>query len=133
MSEDNKAIVRAAVESLSKGDYPGFLAAAADDLEFHVIGKTAFSGTVTGKETLLAQLNEALGDGLEGHLEMTIDRLIAEGDYVSEQSRGRARTKGGADYSNVYCRIWRIEHGAIRSITEYLDTEAVTQVLVGEG
>ncbi|NNL84004.1 MAG: SnoaL-like domain-containing protein [Myxococcales bacterium] len=131
MSERNKEIVRAAVTALSRGDYERFLADAADDLEFHVIGDTAFSGTVSGKATLLAQLDQALGDGLEGNLEMSIERLIAEGDFVAEQSTGQARTKGGVDYHNTYCRIWKIEDGSVQSITEYLDTEAVTQVLVG--
>jgi ketosteroid isomerase-like protein len=131
MSERNKEIVRGAVEALSRGNYERFLADAADDLEFHVIGSTAFSGTVSGKATLLAQLDQALGDGLEGNLEMSIERLIAEGDYVAEQSTGEARTKAGVDYRNTYCRIWKIEDGSVRSITEYLDTEAVTQVLVG--
>jgi ketosteroid isomerase-like protein len=131
MSEQNKQIVRAAVGALSRGDYPGFLADAGDNFEFHVIGNTAFSGTVAGKDTLIAQLGEALGEGLEGNLEMTIDRLIAEGDFVAEQSQGKARTSAGVDYTNTYCRIWEIRNGKVSKITEYLDTEAVTQVLAG--
>lgn len=131
MSEHNKQIVRTAVDALSRGDYEKFLADASDDLEFHVIGDTAFSGTVSGKATLLAQLEQALGDGLEGTLEMSIQNLIAEGDFVAEQSTGQARTKAGVEYRNTYCRIWKIENGRVQTITEYLDTEAVTQVLVG--
>ena len=39
---------------------------------------------------------------------MTIENLIAEGEYIAEQAHGKARTKTGKDYNNTYCRVWRI-------------------------
>ena len=54
---------------------------------------------------------------------MTIENLIAEGDYVAEQARGKSRTEDGRDYNNIYCRVWRIVDGKIQSLHEYLDTE----------
>ena len=57
---------------------------------------------------------------------MTIDNLIAEGEYVAEQAQGKARTKSGKDYNNTYCRVYRIVDGKVKSIIEYLDTELLT-------
>jgi ketosteroid isomerase-like protein len=65
-----------------------------------------------------------------GAIAMTIENLIAEGDYVAEQARGKARTKDGKDYNNTYCRVWRITDGKIRAMQEYLDTELVRTCLL---
>ena len=130
MSEQNKEIVRNAVAALSKGDYDAFLADAADDVSFTLIGETELSGTISGKQTLSDALKQLLGGGLEAPIQMTIDNLIAEGDFVAEEARGKARSKTGVDYNNTYCRVWKISGGKIQSCVEYLDTELVTKALV---
>lgn len=60
---------------------------------------------------------------------MTVDNMIAEGEYVAEHAHGKARTKKGKDYNNTYCRVWRIVDGKVRSVVEYLDTELIRDVL----
>ena len=126
-TEQNKEIVRRAMDALGRGDYAGFLADADDDFEFILMGTTPFSGTIKGKQAVEEALHGLLGTKLEGGgLAMTIDNLIAEGEYVAEQARGKARTKSGKDYNNTYCRVYRIVDGKIKSLLEYLDTELLT-------
>ncbi|MCS6925960.1 MAG: nuclear transport factor 2 family protein [Candidatus Binatia bacterium] len=129
----NKQIVRRAIAALSRGDMEGFLADAADDVTLSVMG-TAFS-PIQGKQKVLKALHNTLVARLEngGAIAMTIENLIAEGDYVAEQARGVARTKDGKDYNNTYCRVWCITDGKVRSIQEYLDTELVRACLLEEG
>jgi len=131
-TEHNKDIVRRAIAAMSRGDMEGFLADAADDVIFTPIGTVPrFSGRIQGKDVLLKGLKRALSARLEeGRIEMTIENLIAEGEYVAEQARGKARTKTGKDYNNVYCRVWRIADGKVRSVVEYLDTELLRSGLV---
>jgi ketosteroid isomerase-like protein len=126
----NKEIVRRAIVAISRGDLEGFMADAADDVTLSVMG-TMFS-PIQGKQKVLKGLRNALGARLEngGAIAMTIENLIAEGDYVAEQSRGKARTKDGKDYNNTYCRVWRITEGKIRAMQEYLDTELVRACLI---
>jgi ketosteroid isomerase-like protein len=129
-SEQNKEIVRRSVAAFSRGDFAGYLADAADDFRFTLIGDTPFSGTIQGKQAVLEGLQSILGTRLEGGaIAMTIENLIAEGDYVAEQARGTARTRHGKTYDNTYCRVWHIVDGKIRSVIEYLDTEAVRTTL----
>ncbi len=131
-AEQNKEIVRRAIAALSRGDLEGFLADAADSVTFTLIGTTPFSGTIQGKQKVLEGLSGILVPRLEGGtIAMTIDNLIAEGEYVAEQARGRARTKEGKDYNNTYCRIWHIVGGKVQSIVEYLDTELVRKAFGG--
>ena len=129
-SEQNKAIVRKAIDALSRGDMTGFVADAADDVSFTLIGSTPLSGTLQGKQNIEKGLREILGGRLEGGaIAMTIENLVAEGEYVAEQATGISQTKTGKDYNNTYCRVWRIVDGKVHSLTEYLDTEIVRDAL----
>jgi uncharacterized protein len=129
-TEQNKEIVRRAVAAISRGDLEGFMGDAAADVTLSVMG-SAFS-PMRGKQKVLKGLRNALAARLEngGAIAMTIENLIAEGDYVAEQSRGKARTKDGKDYNNTYCRVWHITDGKIRAMQEYLDTELVRKCLL---
>jgi len=128
--EQNKEIVRRAIAAISRGDLDGFMADAADDVTLSVMG--AVFPPIQGKPKVLKGLRNALGARLEngGAIVMTIENLIADGDYVAEQSRGQARTKDGKDYNNTYCRVWRITDGKIHAMQEYLDTELVRACLM---
>jgi hypothetical protein len=128
--EQNKEIVRRAIAAISRGDLEGFMADAADDVTLSVMG-TMFP-PIQGKAKVLKGLRNALGARLEngGAIVMTIENLIADGDYVAEQSHGKARTKDGKDYNNTYCRVWRIMDGKIHAMQEYLDTELVRTCLM---
>jgi hypothetical protein len=128
--EQNKEIVRRAIAAISRGDLEGFMADAADDVTLSVMG--AIFPPIQGKQKVLKGLRNALVARLEngGAIVMTIENLIADGDYVAEQSRGKARTKDGKDYNNTYCRVWRITEGKIHAMQEYLDTELVRACLI---
>jgi ketosteroid isomerase-like protein len=129
-SEHNKALVRKAIDALSRGDLNGFMADAADNASFTLIGSTPLSGTIQGKRNIEQGLTSILGQRLEnGTIAMTIENLVADGEYVAEQATGVSRTHTGKDYNNIYCRVWRIVDGKIHSLTEYLDTELVRDAL----
>jgi ketosteroid isomerase-like protein len=127
--EQNKDIVRRAIAAISRGDLEGFMGDAADDVTLSVMGAVF---PLYGKQKVLKGLRNALAARLEngGAIAMTIENLIAEGDYVAEQSHGKARTKDGKDYNNTYCRMWHITNGKIQAMQEYLDTELVRQCLM---
>jgi len=127
--EQNKEIVRRAIAAISRGDMEGFLADA-EDFTMAVMGSAI--PPIQGKQKALKGLRNALVARLEngGAIAMTIENLIADGDFVAEQAQGVARTKSGKDYNNTYCRVWRITDGKIRSMQEYLDTELVRSCLL---
>lgn len=60
---------------------------------------------------------------------MTIENLVADGEFVAEQAKGVCKRKAGKDYNDTYCRGWRIVDGKVHSLTEYLDTEIVRDAL----
>ncbi|MBK6658188.1 MAG: nuclear transport factor 2 family protein [Proteobacteria bacterium] len=91
-----------------------------------IIGNTKVSGTFNGKADVLERLLGPLGGLLDGHLHITVDNVIGEGDYVAVQGRGESKTTRGGTYNNVYCWVYRWRGDKIVALTEYLDTEVVT-------
>ncbi|HIF10255.1 MAG TPA: hypothetical protein EYQ81_10740 [Sneathiellales bacterium] len=59
---------------------------------------------------------------------VTINQVIAEGDKVVIEAKGKARAKNGKDYNNDYCIIYTVRDGKICDIRENLDSELVTEV-----
>jgi ketosteroid isomerase-like protein len=127
-ASENKELVRKMFTELGKGNAQAFMEAMADDIRFTIIGTTRFSGTFRGKQELAEKLLGPLGAALEGGLVITPENLIADGDFVAMQSRGKSLAKNGKRYDNTYCQVFRFAGGKVREVTEYLDTELVTSV-----
>ena len=127
-ANENKEMIRTMFSELGKGNAAAFLGAMSDNVKFNLIGSTKFSGTFNGKEQLTTKVLAPLGAALEGGLVITPDNLIADGEYVAMQSRGKSTAKNGKSYNNTYCHVFRITNGKVIEVTEYLDTELVTSV-----
>lgn len=125
---ENKRVVERAFERAAEGDMDGFFDAFAADVRWTNIGSTKFSGVYEGKEALIGELLGPLFEQLDGGIDATVDNVVAEGDYVVVQHRGRATTRDGTPYNNTYCHVFKIQGGKICEVTEYMDTELVTEV-----
>ncbi len=127
--EENKQLLQNIFKELSMGDSRPFVAALADDVIWKVMGRTQWSGTYRGKQTVLNELLRQLQSRLADRYRATAERIIAEGPYVVVQARGQSMTTAGMPYNNEYCFIYRVENGQIKEVIEYLDTELVTAAL----
>ncbi len=123
---ENKQFISNMFAELSKGNGDAFLNALADDVSFTIIGSTKYSGTFKGKQELINKLLAPLNAQVEGGMAITPDNLIADGDFVAMQARGKALSKNGRRYDNTYCHVFRFANGKVQEVTEYLDTELVT-------
>ena len=121
---ENKETVRKMREA--KGLEP-MLAALSDDVRWTIIGNTKYSGTMNGKQEIVAKLLKPIFAELESIGSNHIDNIIAEGDYVVVQQHASGRkTKTGNDYNNTYCLVYKVIDSKIKEITEYCDTELIT-------
>lgn len=125
----HREVIQRTFEALAAGDSRPLIDLLADDVTWKVMGRTPWSRTYRGKESVLNDLLRQLGARLSGRYKATADRIITEGEYVVVQATGNATTKAGVPYNNEYCFIYRFEDGSIREVTEYLDTELVTSAL----
>ncbi len=127
--EENKELVRGFFDDIGKGNVQAAMDRMAEDLRFTLIGTTRLSGVCNSRKEFVDRIMAPLGAQLEGPLTITVDNMIAEGDVVAVQSRGKSMTRKGIAYNNTYCQVFRVSAGKIREVTEYLDTELVTKAL----
>ncbi len=126
-AKDNKKLIQSMFAELSKGNAEAFLENMADDVEFTLIGSTKYSGTFNGKQELIKKLLSPLSAQLESGITITPSNFIADGDFVAMQAKGRSTTKSGKPYDNTYCQVFQVVNGQVQRVTEYLDTELVTE------
>ncbi len=125
----NKEIVAHIYSETAKGNGRPFVEAMADTMTWRTIGTGAWSGTFTGKDTIIREIFARLRDRFEGPNTCVPTRIHADGDYVIVQARGKNRTKEGKAYENDYCFVIRMENGKMAAFEEYCDTELVTSAL----
>lgn len=126
-TEENKRLMQQVFDELERGNSQALIEVLADDVDWHVTGRTKFSKTYRGKEALMNELLGPLFSLCQGPFTMTADRFIADGDYVVVEARGKVTTKTGRPYNNKYCLVFRLEDGKVKELTEYMDTHLVVK------
>lgn len=127
-AEENKEIAREFFEAGNRGDMERCMALVADDVSWTDMGSMKFAGTYVGKDAVVANLLTPLFSQLKAGIYTTIDRIIAEGDYVVVLNRGQAETHDGTPYNNSYCHVIRIANGQFAEVIEYSDSALINQV-----
>jgi len=112
---ENKRVVHTFLDAGARGDLQTCYDQLADDVAWTNIGRTRYSGTLTGKADLIGKLVGPLFGQLAAGIASTIHNVIAEGDLVVVQSTGQARTKTGQSYNNTYCQVFTIREAKGRS------------------
>jgi ketosteroid isomerase-like protein len=125
----NKEALQRVFAELAKGNGRPFIDLWTDDFCWTIAGTTSWSGTYRGKQAVLDDLMRPLFARFATRYTNTATRFIAADDYVVVECRGNVTTKSGQPYDNSYCYVCRMADGRLQELTEYLDTELVTQAL----
>ncbi len=126
---ENKRLIQHIYEELSAGNSRPLVDAMADDVRWIVMGTTRWSGAYEGKQAVLSRLLAPVRARFADRYTASAERIVAEGDIVVAEVRGRVTTRSGMPYNQSYCFIFRIAGGKIAEMTEYLDTELATAAL----
>lgn len=127
--ESNRQRTLELIQAIARGDADYIADTYADEGELHTMGNTLISG-VYGK----AQIRQFAGSVLEAFprgLHYTVHAVTAEGDRVAVEATGQGRHVSGKDYVNHYHFLLTWRDGKLLELKEYMDTEAVTEVLCG--
>jgi hypothetical protein len=128
-ASENKKIIERIFNETAKGNWAPLLESLADDFRFVVTGSSKWARSYDGKAAVLAELFAPLRAAMQDSIVQTAIRVIAEGDHVVVEGRGRNTTKQGKAYNNVYCHVLRLEGGRLKEWTEYADSALVNAVL----
>jgi ketosteroid isomerase-like protein len=126
---ENKKLMQDIFAAVAAGDRSMFIDSLADDVTMRVTGKNSWSQTFEGKVSLLRDLYGYLNTLLADGRRTVAHRFIADGDHVVIEASGEMTTKAGVRYENEYCLVYRLEHGKIVEIREYLDSALCEAVL----
>jgi ketosteroid isomerase-like protein len=126
---ENKKLMQDIFAAIAAGDRSMFLDSLADDVTMRVTGKNSWSQTFEGKAALVRDLYGYLNTLLADGRRALAHRFIADGDHVVVEASGEMTTKAGVRYENEYCLVYRLEHGKIVEIREYLDSALCEAVL----
>jgi len=125
-----KGVLEHAFAETAKGNGRPFIDMLADDVEWEIIGSTAWSQTFHGKRSVVNDLLRPLSDQFEGPNKVEATRFIADGDIVAVEGRNLSTTKRGVTYPNRYCWIFEMRGRHAGKVTEYCDTALIDRVLV---
>ena len=125
-AEQRKSTVRKVFQAVGEGNPEPLLNMLDDGVKWTIIGNTRFSGLFNGKAEVVERLLTPLGGLIDGHLHITPENVMADGDYVIVQGHGNSRTTSGGTYNNIYCWVYRWRGDKVVELTEYLETEVVT-------
>lgn len=125
LEQENKATMKSAFNALAKGDGRVLLDHLDENVTWTIMGRSSWSGTSTGKANVMKQFFGPLFGRFNGDYTNTATRLIAEGDTVVVECRGRATTVSGGTFDNHYCWICRLDGGRLVEVVEYIDTLGV--------
>ena len=126
---ENKQLLQHVFAELAAGNAQPFTDILSDQVRWTIRGTTAWSRTFVGKAAVIAELLTPLRARIDGRIQVTADRFIAEDDFVVVEAHGRSTTRQGQPYNNSYCWIYRLTNGRVMELTEYLDTALVAEAL----
>jgi ketosteroid isomerase-like protein len=128
-SSENKELIWGVFDELALGNGQPFMDMLADDARWTAIGTSPWARTYEGKRAIVDELMRPLFRQFADQYTARATRIIAEGEFVVVEARGQVNTKSGRPYNQTYCYVLRLAGGKVRELTEYLDTELVSQVL----
>lgn len=127
--ESNRERTLRLIQAIARGDADHIADAYADDGKLHTMGSTLISGVYDRSQ--IRQFAGSVLDAFPEGLRYTVHAVTAEGNRVAVEATGRGRHVSGRDYVNRYHFLFTWRDGKLLELKEYMDTEAVTEVLCG--
>lgn len=109
---DTKAILNQANAAVSRGDYEGFLAHCTEDTEWTFIGERTLRGKQAVREYMALTYVEPP--------RFKVDRLIAEGEWLTAIGEIDLKDSTGVVTRYAYCDVWRVRDEKLAELKAYV-------------
>ena len=128
-TDTNRALITKAFEGLRHGDPSHFLPLFDADIEWRVMGSSAWLKNTKGLANVERDLVGPLFARFAGPYLNIPELILADGHHVVMLAKGDAETVEGNRYDNDYCFVFRMAEGKIVEVREYMDTILADSVL----
>ena len=112
-------------------DFDAFAAVLDEKIYFEMIGSTPLSGTATNREGMMGVIGRVAEYVDDNFIQLTEVARVVDGNRGVMRSMGKAKTQDGRRYDNTYMHMITVRDGKIVEFIEYLDTDLIRRVLVG--
>jgi len=128
----SQAVVKQWFDHIADGNAEAAFALCTDDVAYNLKGTTPVSGTYRGHDAIFNDFFGPWGKQIDGHITLSVDEIIGDGDRVVVLSQGKSMTTLGKPYNNEYAFVFGVRDGKICEIIEYLDTALVETAAYGK-
>ena len=128
-TSSNRQIIQQVFDELAKGNGRPFSDCMAEDCCWTLTGSTPWSRSFRGKQAIRQELLKPLFENFADAYTGEVKRILADGDFVVVEWRGRVTTREGKPYHNAYCYVIRMADGKMQELIEYWDTALAEAVL----
>jgi ketosteroid isomerase-like protein len=117
MAHPNAELLRRGYEAFAKGDMPTVLGIFADEITWHVPGRSPLSGDYKGPEEVVGFFTKSM-ELSGGTLRVEADEILAEGERVVVISTVSAE-RNGQSWSSPEVHLWRVSDGKAIEFSEF--------------
>src|SRR4051812_45307293 len=116
-AQDNAERVRRGYEAFNRGDLAALAELMADEVVWHLPGRSAMSGDHKGREATFAYFGQ-LAERSAGTMRANLEHLVAEGETVVARQTNTAR-RGDKELHDPACLVFEMSGGRIVDAREY--------------
>lgn len=110
---NNKSVLERANAAVTRGDYEVFMSFCTDDTLWTFVGDRV----LRGKEAVRQWMTEAYK---QGPPELTVDNLIAEGEFVTAVGTVTTKDEDGKATRYAYCDVWRVRDDKLAELQAFV-------------
>ena len=124
-SNKNRKIMETYYKSISKGDFEKVISLMDENVKFHIIGESPFSGYWKGKENVYGILVPAVVASLDQTTVAFAENwkiMCSDDKRVTGLMTARGKSLNGQIMDQTYCHIFKIENSKIIEVYEFMDT-----------
>ena len=117
MTHPNAELLREAYDAFGRGDIPTVVGLFAEEITWHVPGRSPLSGDYRGHEEVVGFFSRAM-ELSGGTLRVEADEIIGDGERVVALTTVSAE-RNGRSWSSPEVHVWRVRDGRVVEFTEY--------------
>jgi ketosteroid isomerase-like protein len=117
MTHPNAELLRGGYEAFAKGDIPTVLGIFAEDIAWHVPGRSPLSGDYRGHQEVVGFFTKAM-ELSAGTLRVEADEILADRERIIALTTVSAE-RNGRSWSSPEVHVWRVQDGRAITFREF--------------
>ena len=128
---DSKALALEFLATLQRQDFDAWREQMTEDATWTMMAPSIDPPALQGRDAIVGFFRAGDQVFVVGGPQMTIGRVVAEGDHVAIEASGTAPLHNGNTYDNRYHFAIDLRDGRVAAVREYMDSHHVVVTMPG--